>query len=184
MTATAQLTSTEQSACRTHPFERHGLGIAPFRVVGCEERRGPIMIEKGGSTLMIGAPGQPMGCCDYCGTGIAMCWTIESADGRTFIVGSDCVAKTQDRALTREITRQTGRARKSAEGKRVNAMRTRLADDTDLRSSLATIPSPNISFRPGETALDWADWMMRCAGHSGRMKVVRMIEKAGLAVAQ
>lgn len=66
-----------------HTFEQAGLGKAPFRFVGMFEKRGPIPCPDG---TMIGAPGQPMGTCDFCGNGIAQCCQIESADGKIFVV--------------------------------------------------------------------------------------------------
>src|SRR5689334_12559868 len=74
----------------THPFEKAGLGVAPFQCIGHQRRVGPI---PGPGGTEIGAPGQPMGTCDYCGTGIADCYVIRSSNGETFIVGSDCVAR-------------------------------------------------------------------------------------------
>ena len=78
-----------ESKQKLHPFEISGLGLAPFRFVGFERKVGPINLADG---LTIGAAGQPMGMCDHCGQGIANCFSIKSSDGKTFIVGSDCVA--------------------------------------------------------------------------------------------
>lgn len=173
-----------------HPFERRGLGLAPFQVVGCEERRGPMAMRlASGVEVQVGAPGQPMGTCDFCGTGIAECWAIRSADGKRFIVGCECVRKTGDRALTSTVNREINKRRKVAEAKRVAAVRARLiastvGDEPDhrLHDSLRALPSPN-KFRAGESALDWATWMLRHSGHSGSMKVVRFVEKVEGAMA-
>lgn len=67
-----------------HPFERAGLGRAPFR---CTAVR----------TNWFEMPGfgrKPGGCCDYCYTGILYEYVIESSDGKAFVVGSDCVRRT------------------------------------------------------------------------------------------
>lgn len=78
-----------------HPFEKAGHGKAPFKCVGMTESW-----HGGGAT---GIPKKPGSCCDYCMTGIAYVFWIVSADGNRFKVGSDCVAKTPDRDLKREI---------------------------------------------------------------------------------
>lgn len=66
-----------------HPFTRAGLGNAPFRCIGVTEN------------WYSAAPGhkQPGGSCDYCGTGIAYEYHCQSADGKKFKVGCDCVLK-------------------------------------------------------------------------------------------
>jgi hypothetical protein len=67
-----------------HPFERAGLGKAPFRCYGVVEN------------WYSAGPGhkQPGGSCDYCGTGIAYEYLIRGSDEREFKVGCDCVRKT------------------------------------------------------------------------------------------
>ena len=73
-----------------HPFEKAGLGKAPFRCVGMSENW---YVTGNGSHR------QPGGCCEYCGTGILYEYTIKDSEGKTFVVGSDCVEKT-DKELT------------------------------------------------------------------------------------
>lgn len=68
----------------THAFERAGLGLAPFRYVGMHEKV---------YVAYTGAPVQPAGTCEYCGNGIRYCCQIRSADGKEFVVGTDCVWK-------------------------------------------------------------------------------------------
>lgn len=70
-----------------HCFERVGLGKAPFRIVGY---------------------GKGHTCCNYCGTPILYTALIESADGKQFRVGSDCVFKTGDGGLVRAIKNSAG----------------------------------------------------------------------------
>lgn len=70
-----------------HPFEAAGLGKAPFTCFAVER-------------------GAEMSSCDYCSTAIRyQCW-IRSADGRTFKVGNDCVAKTLDGGLNDETEKR------------------------------------------------------------------------------
>lgn len=67
------------AATNVHPFEAKGLGKAPYDCTG--------MRLSGGSH------------CDYCGTFIKNEYTIKSRDGRSFVVGSDCVMKTQSQTM-------------------------------------------------------------------------------------
>jgi hypothetical protein len=135
-----------------HPFEKSGLGKAPFRCVGFSRKIGPIrrieVINGVGVEVMIGAPGQPMGACQHCGQGIADCFEIRSADGKTFIVGSDCVGKTNgeycDPLLTQTFTRQKSalarmkRQEKAAADYRFIA---EVLDRPDFRARLEAEPS-------------------------------------------
>ena len=70
----------------THPFEKSGLGKAPFSCTHVTEN----VFDNGDGTTKGG------GCCDYCGTGIRWEFWIKGsvAGARQFKVGCDCVAKT------------------------------------------------------------------------------------------
>ena len=67
-----------------HPFQKSGLGQAPFKCIGVQEN---VFAMPDGST-------KGGGSCDYCGTGIRWEFLIASDDGRSFKVGCDCVEKT------------------------------------------------------------------------------------------
>lgn len=67
-----------------HPFEKAGLGIAPFRCTGVGEN---VFVLPDGSAKAGGS-------CHYCGTGIRWEFYIQGVDGREFKVGCDCVEKT------------------------------------------------------------------------------------------
>lgn len=56
-----------------HPFQRAGLGFAPFTLVRVERHAG--------------------GACGYCGSLIGHRFVCKDVDGREFVVGSDCIAK-------------------------------------------------------------------------------------------
>lgn len=164
---------------KIHPFEKAGLGAAPFKCVAAYEKRGPIKSydAKSGVTLEIGYAGQPMGTCDYCGTGIALCFEIKSADGKRFIVGSDCVAKTHreathgltdaDRKLALTVKRETKRLKDTATDGRVEKAFGNLWANYDL-----------ILEKLGGRTVDYILFCHRFAGRSGKTKVARMIEKA------
>lgn len=88
-----------------HAFELAGLGKAPFRCVGARENWFTIP----------GCPEatKPGGTCDYCSTGIAYEYVIRSADGREFVVGCDCVLKTDDRGLIDAVKLEQRRQRQA-----------------------------------------------------------------------
>lgn len=164
-----------------HPFEQRGLGLAPFRLVTVYEKRGPIDL---GNGHMVGAPGQPMGTCDYCGTGIAICCVIESSDGQRFEVGSDCVRKTYSKGEKVrdevETTVRQLRATKQREAfmEKVTAARSRCLFDDALRAALDARPHPNHwQAEKGHTRLSWALWMLANAGTEGRKDVLWYIEQ-------
>lgn len=91
----------------THPFEKAGLGKAPFSCTGVSEN----VWDNGDGTTKGG------GVCDYCGTGIRWEFWIKGsiAGAKQFKVGCDCVAKTGwgiDRFL--EVRAEHTRARRQA----------------------------------------------------------------------
>ncbi len=161
---------------RTHPWEKAGLGIAPFRFVGSETKT---------YQACPGAPIQVGGSCDACGNGIKhFCW-IEDANGKRFKVGSVCVNKV-DRKLGKVADAAVKAADKAATAERENA---RIAATIEilereelsgpiLRAEIASHPHPNAwRAEQGDTRLDYFRWMFSNAGHSGSMKIVRAIDK-------
>lgn len=148
-----------------HRFETAGLGKAPFRVLGVEVRVGPIRYPNG---LEVGAPGQPMGCCQYCGQGIAECWMIGSSDGKTFMVGCDCVRKTGDAGLRSAMAPHLKAKRAKAAKARLDRAEAALPVD-----ALRAKPHPHI---PGKTLLDYVDYLLERGGQAGRTRACRIIE--------
>lgn len=154
-----------------HAFELAGLGRAPFRLVRIEERRGPILLgSSGGVEHWAGAPGQPMGTCAFCSTGIAECCVIRDADGREFIVGNVCVGKTGDAGLRKAVNaavlslRHARDDRKIAEG--VNWFLSQAGADFG--------PSPS----GRGTFAEYFFWMMDHAGRSGKLRAIREARRA------
>lgn len=167
-----------------HPFERAGLGKAPFRFVthrenwysACQGHR------------------QPGGTCEFCLNAIANEFLIRSADGREFVVGSDCVMKLDRddnrlvaeverhvKAIERAAARKRTEARKAKERDRIAATMARL-DDPLIAERLAAIPHPSgyrdrASGYPLSLA-NYVAWMLRNAGHSGRLATARIIDRA------
>lgn len=156
-----------------HKFEAAGLGTAPFRVVGFAVKK---------YQACHGAPIQVGGSCDYCGTGIMDTFYIRGADGREFKVGSDCVYKTGDKGLVDTVKRKANRIKRERtverESKRIEAAKETFAAH---RAAFEASPHPR-GFKDRETGraltlADEVDWMMERAGHSGRMRTARAIEK-------
>lgn len=178
----------EQAPEYLHPFEKAGLGKAPFRCVGVSRKVGPIRyVGKDGCEVSVGAPGQPMGCCAYCATGIAECYEILSSDGKRFIVGCDCVAKTSAKgsrvlneveALVRKRRNEAARERNAIKAQASKAELTALLADPEFRAKLAAKPSAYAwKAEKGETALDDAEWLARNCGHSGRARLLAKLQK-------
>lgn len=92
-----------------HCFEKAGLGKAGFRCVGVVSIPSPSLAEQNPTAYMAAMAELPRdlhcGSCNYCGTAIMHNFIIESADHRRFVVGSDCVAKTGDAGLIKEVRR-------------------------------------------------------------------------------
>jgi hypothetical protein len=72
---TAPTPVAQAARAKLHPFEQADLGRAPFACTHVTQ------VDKG--------------VCAYCGTGIKYAYHIKAADGRAFVVGSDCVEKAQ-----------------------------------------------------------------------------------------
>ncbi len=130
-----------------HPWEKAGLGKAPYRYLGCAYDVGPHrFIGKDGLEWTVGYEGQPMGCCAYCLQGIAECHKIRSADGKEFTVGCDCVARihadgepllTEVERASRKLRNAKSRKRAAAKGKSVAEELDALLADSPPRRTLA-----------------------------------------------
>ena len=162
-----------------HAFEKAGLGLAPFRFVGVECRVGPIrQANKDGTVTEIGSPGQPMGCCEYCGQGIKECCIIRDRTGKEFIVGNVCVGKTHDKGLVdatkAAVNKMRLKAKKVKDAERIERGQAALQDAGVVRR-LDNMNHPRIS---GKTMHDYVTWMFRYAGTAGKIRACRIIEEA------
>lgn len=104
-----------------HPFERAGLGLAPFRFVGMVEQDkayGEVILNRAEfQATGVAVTTKPGGSCAYCGTYIVNMYNVRSADGRTFHVGNDCVERVGDRKLVEAVkvaAAKLGRAKRVA----------------------------------------------------------------------
>lgn len=161
-----------------HKFENAGLGKAPYTFLGIEVKVGPIVTPDGGT---IGAPGQPMGTCQFCFTGIRDCYYLRSADGREFYVGCDCIKKAGDKGLLRYVKAEEARKRREkAEKKRQAAWQHRMEIRRQLRDlieaneeMLAGLPHP-MNFE-GMSFLDYATFCERSAGENKMQTLITTI---------
>jgi hypothetical protein len=96
-----------------HVFEKAGLGKAPYRYLGCE---------KSIYQACVGAPIQPASTCNYCGTAIMYKFWLESADGKKFWVGSDCIFKSGDAGLKHAIDADVRKYQKEVRDSRTAAL--------------------------------------------------------------
>ena len=142
-------TVTNTTTNWVHPWTRAGLGLAPFRFTGYYEDRGPRRYVEGGVEVLVGAPGQPMGTCSYCGQGIAHVYSVQSADGRYSTVGQDCIARLgateesdrrlrADALLARRDAQRAARRRRS-EAQRAEARARRHAEEAAEQAHLRSM---------------------------------------------
>lgn len=175
------MSSTEHT--EVHPFERAGLGRAPFKFAGLAQQDmcyGQAILNRAevdaGAEFEITT--KPGGTCAYCGTYIVVMCDIVSADGKRFHVGTDCAEKCCGPKLVAAVKREanklkrTKRAAKSAtQAAELDAI---LVEDA-VRAKLESLPHPT---RPGETLLGYAEWMVKRAGARGRANALRVIKEA------
>ncbi len=167
-------------AAVSHPFERAGLGVAPFRVVGVCEKRGPIRtVLASGVVSEVGGPGQPMGTCSYCSQGIAICYAVRSADGKTFDVGSECVNRTNtpiEPKVVRELNAKARDRRNAVADERVARTRELLARE-DVRAALAAQAAGGDGWNASRPMLERVEWLLAHAGRSGKVRACRLVEQ-------
>jgi len=175
MDSNATEMSTE--AKKIHPFERNGLGIAPFKYVGFYVSKYQAI--PGDPSCPI----QPGSSCDHCGTAIMNVCRIKSADGREFKVGSDCVGKVgraHDAALLTAVEaaarKRAGAARKSLAAARAAELATLLATET-VRATLALQPHPH-PYRAGlgDTLLDAIEFSVKRSGAAGIARTLKTVK--------
>lgn len=174
---------TTNTATETiHPFERSGLGLAPFRFVKYYESK------------YQACPGAPIQCgtsCDYCGTAIMGVYVIRSADGKEFKVGCDCVYKTAKESATTDAQRLAAAIRRKANAVKTAAKHAR--DDARIEAALAALELPAVRAKLAAqtyTARGWTrplsdrvGWLMVNAGRKGKIEAAKLIEAAQAEVA-
>lgn len=148
-----------------HPWERAGLGKAPFRFIGMEEK-----LYKSGDHV------QPGGCCAYCSQGIRYVFNCRSADGKVFGVGCDCIARVHAKGV--KVLTDAERALRNF--KKAQAA-TKLAQfKLEAKAVLAANPAlltdkPHPSFA-GKTLRDYVEWMFAHAGATGNRHACNIVK--------
>lgn len=157
----------------THPFERAGLGRAPFRFIGMTREVYQACAD---------APMQPGAACEYCGQGIMYVCMIEDATGRKFKVGSDCVEKTYGHGSSIQNKAEQDRKRLEAEAKarrlaeRVERAKAILIEHPRL---LTDEPHPYAASNQSHWTLrDRVEWLFANAGARGRTQACQIVERA------
>jgi len=187
----------------THAFEEAGLGVAPFAFVGCVDSGAGANAD--GMVKRTSAEGiefwtKPGGSCAYCGIGIVILCKIQDANGARFHVGTSCAGKSGDKGIINLAKRAAGRiSRAKAVAKqetRIEAVRVALGLEglgtmalrhgdtlgvlaaTDLFATLADRPHPLEYWADqGKTMATWVCWTLANAGHAGKFKATKIIEK-------
>lgn len=171
LTETTTSAHTEPTEAPTHPYERAGLGVAPFRVIGAGER------------LFQSCPGAPVqagGSCHYCGTGIRYAAVIQSADGRVFDVGMDCVRRVDgdDYREARRMLRdeRTKGAREAAARSKAEQLAAQLREEQASEAAwrarepeLAAIVDHLLTLEPGSYPASAAGRALRAVQTSGEL---------------
>ncbi len=141
-----------------HPFQRAGLGFAPFTLARVERHAG--------------------GGCAYCGTMISHRFVCRDVDGREFVVGSDCISRVlaggrQDPKLVRDAQRAAAAAEQQDREDR------RRAAWAALQAYPALFTDKPHPWKTGATLRD--DILYRFSGYSPqseRRKAIVAIERA------
>lgn len=164
------MSATTTTATDTrHPFERRGLGPAPYRLVGAETKLFRIPGVEGST--------KPGASCDYCATAITQVYWVKAADGRRFKVGCECIRKAADKGLISGVKQaESARRRKLAEAKSAAVKAELDALLVDAAGALAAMPHPK--GWAGRTLLDWVQWMAANAGATGRATALRTARAA------
>lgn len=166
------------AAAKIHKFESAGLGLAPYRYVGCERTVVVLGIGPDAST-------RPGATCDFCGTAISTSFYLVSADERRFKVGCDCIAKAGDEGLVRKIAADVRKMesdkRAARDAKRNATALARAAElfaNPEVCAKLAAMPHPQAwRAEKGETMLDSMKWLIDHAGTQTRVNTIKAIER-------
>ena len=172
--------TTKTEAETVHTFERSGLGKAPFRYVGQiwqDIAYGEVVLNRAEwDATGIRASTKPGGTCDYCGAYILNMFQIESADGKRFKVGSDCVLKTGDAGLKKVVSAVVSKMNSERTAKRnvskIDALKVQLSDES-VRAKLREFPHP-YNFK-GKTLLNFAEYMILRGGTAGKLKAAKKV---------
>jgi len=154
----------DMSQVGMHVWEVCGYGKAPFHFAGYEYRVYRAHPE---------APALPGATCQACGAGIMNVCTVRSVDGRTFVVGPECINKTGEKGIL-EAYKKSPAYRQRQRDQRWELARRKYSEiegwlkDPEITAYLSSMEHPyrftdRSTGRP-LTYLDYADWTL---GHGG-----------------
>ena len=172
---------TTATEIKIHKFEAAGLGRAPFRFTGIETAadRAAVQRERENGGLMFTTNHSTS--CDYCGQGIQNAYGVQSADGKRFKVGCDCIRKTGDAGLVRFVTEEEGRKRRVAStAKRAAKVKHEAELIAAFRAGRCDSLKGHLHPKGREgTAFDYVEWCVnnKCYGQT----ILKMIEDAAAA---
>jgi len=159
-----------------HPFEKSGLGKAPYRCMSS----GPLVAAGGhrggtaGYEAALAAGHEPVvgGTCQHCGTALKNAIWFESADKAVFYVGVSCADKAGEATAARKARSGLRSDKKARETARIKAAISSLASDSVLIDRLSSQPHPNQwRAEKGDTLLDYLRFRMQRSGHAGMLRV-------------
>ena len=133
--ASGELSSTDFM----HPFERAGLGVAPFQFVGAENKAGT---------------------CHFCFRPLASLFHIQDVNGKIFHVGCDCVKKVDSEMFSslqvakKDLARERKWAREQAEREANN----KAIDELLTPSMIAKLKAERHPCISSLTAFDYVQW--------------------------
>ncbi len=169
--------STEQMTEQDnrHPFERQGLGKAPFAYIGQVHQDmmyGEVVLNRETATASSGyITTKPGGTCAYCGTYILNMFNVGSSDGQIFHVGSDCIMKVGQQADDK-ATRALVKAVKAAIAR--NAKERLAAKASAAKAFYAT---PDVQAYLTETRSMRLDFILAHAGDARIIKEINALRK-------
>lgn len=156
---------------QVHVFETAGLGFAPFRYMGMEKRV---------YQACHGAPIQPGGTCDYCGTAIIYHFFLKGAgpEDKPFKVGCDCIAKAGKGGMKTVLGADEARLR--ADKRKADNE----ADEARARAAYARLPEVAEALRAlghpyvlDLTLLDYVRFLFAQPTLTARVKAARIVAK-------
>ncbi len=153
-----------------HPFERAGMGKAPFRL--CSEGEKERQRRLGGGFAF----------CDACGTQISRVFYVKSSCGKVSMAGCDCIEKLAnfEPELTKKvqaIVRDQNRKRAAINKiKKTEAVKEtlELLNDPEVKATLGRLPHPK--GWSDQTLFTWCCWMANNAGAKGKAEVAEVIQ--------
>jgi hypothetical protein len=173
-----------------HPFEKAGLGKAPFRYIGqvpqdiCYGER--LLSSRDSAVRFTTKPG---GTCDACGTYIVDMFRIVSSDGQESVVGCDCILKVsqtieekktfQDdlKAMKKAKAKTAAEKKKAKDRAMVQTARAGFESIPVVRFLLEKQPHPDSRMASwGKTMADYVEWMFLNAGLSGQVQAAKIVE--------